>query len=190
MRAAEGADYHGFVVATGTRRSLLVHQAGRLMARAARPTVAVTTSADPDFIASVAKVLRPHAVQLNGPVGKSAVQRLRSTIDCEIWMTVHIGHRAPEPDRGSIALVDCVVLDTASPDGGGSGAVHDHCISARLARTIEGKVSLAGGLTPENVEAAIRAVRPDIVDVSSGVESGGVKDALKIERFVGKVRTC
>jgi phosphoribosylanthranilate isomerase len=50
---------------------------------------------------------------------------------------------------------------------------------------------LAGGLTPENVEEAIRAVRPFAVDVSSGVESEpGLKDPRRIEQFVAAVRAA
>jgi phosphoribosylanthranilate isomerase len=50
---------------------------------------------------------------------------------------------------------------------------------------------LSGGLTPDNVEAAIRATRPQSVDVSSGVETApGVKDAALIRRFLHAVKTA
>jgi phosphoribosylanthranilate isomerase len=69
--------------------------------------------------------------------------------------------------------------------------LHDHGISARVRGELKGKkISLAGGLAPENVAEAIALVRPDIVDVSSGVETGGRKDAIKIERFIREVRRC
>lgn len=47
---------------------------------------------------------------------------------------------------------------------------------------------LAGGLDPENVRDAVERLRPFGVDVSSGIETDGVKDALKMERFVARVR--
>ena len=66
---------------------------------------------------------------------------------------------------------------------GGTGVVGDWDL-AREAKKI-GKIVLAGGLTPENVEAAIRTVQPDGVDVATGVEEcAGKKDFAKLERFI------
>jgi len=82
-----------------------------------------------------------------------------------------------------------ILLDTRSDAApGGTGEAFDWS----LARAVRERVSflvLAGGLTPENVGAAIRAVRPDAVDVSSGVESApGRKDGEKLRAFLAAVR--
>ena len=75
-----------------------------------------------------------------------------------------------------------MLLDT----GAGSGRRHDYRVSAIIARKMP--VILAGGLNPENVEEAIRWVKPAGVDVSSGVERNGIKDRCLIEEFVRRVR--
>ena len=75
----------------------------------------------------------------------------------------------------------------AEGEQGGSGKRFDW---ARLPAKLSAPVILAGGLTPENVGAAILAARPYAVDVSSGIESAaGVKDVEKMRRFVAAVRS-
>ncbi len=71
---------------------------------------------------------------------------------------------------------------------GGAGVVADWGAAARLAATRP--VLLAGGLNPDNVAAAIAAVRPWGVDVSSGVETGDTKDQAKIVAFVGAAKAA
>lgn len=69
---------------------------------------------------------------------------------------------------------------------GGTGQTFDW---QRIPATLRKHVVLSGGLTPQNVFAAIRAVRPWAVDVSSGVEaSKGIKDAEKIRQFISEVK--
>lgn len=78
------------------------------------------------------------------------------------------------------------IYDTYSKQYGGSGQVAPWDLIARAARR---PFLIAGGLTPENVAAAIASTRPDGVDVSSGVESApGVKDTDKLRRFVDSAR--
>lgn len=72
---------------------------------------------------------------------------------------------------------------------GGSGEVFDWELAQEAKRLTDKPIILAGGLTPENVQAALEAVRPYAVDVSSGVESSpGIKDHAKVKAFIRAVR--
>ncbi len=82
------------------------------------------------------------------------------------------------------APVRAFLLDTYQEEAlGGSGVAFDWNVAAKAKRF--GKIILAGGLTPENVQTAIEKVRPYGVDVSSGVEMRpGKKDHLKLKQFI------
>jgi phosphoribosylanthranilate isomerase len=83
--------------------------------------------------------------------------------------------------------VRAFLLDAPGAGFGGSGTTCDWQLAAEVAA--RSHVILAGGLTPDNVAEAIRAVRPWAVDVASGVESSpGVKDPEKLRRFVERAR--
>ena len=86
--------------------------------------------------------------------------------------------------RGNIALLDSYKKGAL----GGTGHVFDWDIAARVAQ--EHDVVLAGGLSPDNVATAIRQIDPWMVDVSSGVETDGVKDHAKIRAFAEAVRAA
>lgn len=86
-------------------------------------------------------------------------------------------------------VVDSILLDTARPEKpGGTGCVHDWTLSRRISEETRLPLILAGGLKPENVREAIRAVSPYAVDTASGVETCGKKDAVKIKSFIEEVR--
>jgi phosphoribosylanthranilate isomerase len=88
-------------------------------------------------------------------------------------------------ERGDVRLhVDAHVQGSY----GGAGVLADWKLAAELAGRLP--IMLAGGLAPDNVAAAVRQVRPYGVDVSSGVETGGIKDAEKIDAFVRAVRAA
>jgi phosphoribosylanthranilate isomerase len=96
-------------------------------------------------------------------------------------------------DAGVLAEVrafpgEHVLLDAYVPGmPGGTGATFDWSLAAQVAR--ERKLTLAGGLTPGNVGAAVRAVQPYCVDTASGVESApGVKDADLVRAFVAAAK--
>jgi phosphoribosylanthranilate isomerase len=91
--------------------------------------------------------------------------------------------RFAERYPGEYLLVDAKVPGAL----GGTGKTLDFSLVAKLAETR--KLTLAGGLTPENVAEAVRAVRPFCVDVASGVErSPGIKDLARVAAFVRAAR--
>lgn len=78
-----------------------------------------------------------------------------------------------------------VLIDGFDPHAdGGTGARADWALVGTVSERLTRHVGLAGGLAPDNVEAAIGQVRPGFVDVSSGVERDGVKDEALIRSFV------
>lgn len=83
--------------------------------------------------------------------------------------------------RAEICPADLILLDHGA---GGSGEAFDWLLAGRVRRDF----MLAGGLTPENVREAIDMAKPVAVDVSSGVETDHVKDAVKVRLFVKAVR--
>ncbi len=92
-------------------------------------------------------------------------------------------------DGGPLGHTLLPLLDAHVPgEYGGTGARADWAVAAALAS--RRPVFLAGGLTPENVGAAIRAVRPFGVDVSSGVETDKLKDPAKVRAFIAAVRAA
>ena len=80
-----------------------------------------------------------------------------------------------------------LLLDAHAPGAaGGTGSRFDW---TKIPAGIAGQIVLAGGLTPENVAAAVETVRPYAVDVASGIESApGIKDPVRMKRFIDEVR--
>lgn len=93
-----------------------------------------------------------------------------------------------EPDPGA----DMLLVDAFDPiRQGGTGELADWTFAAELVRSETRPVMLAGGLTPDNVAAAVLAVLPAFVDVSTGVEaSPGVKDRCKVRDFLQAAKSA
>lgn len=88
--------------------------------------------------------------------------------------------------------VDALLLDAYDADAqGGTGKTVDWSLAARASEFVRAPIILAGGLNANNVETAIRMVRPYAVDVASGVErEPGRKDPSKLRRFMAAVRAA
>jgi len=189
---ALGGRYVGVIFASGPRR-LSVEQAGEVLAEVPENVrrVGVFADATADAIAAAAETLQLGAVQLHGEDGFRLLESLRSRFDGEVWSVLRVrDSRLPEVARELFTSADAVLLDAhvAGKLGGTGvtlpwerlvdelGAVRSNGVCARLV--------LAGGLRAENVGEAIRLLRPDVVDVSSGVETApGIKDHARMRAF-------
>ncbi|SFC73685.1 phosphoribosylanthranilate isomerase [Halobiforma haloterrestris] len=183
-----GADAVGVVcdVPVETPREVSVERAKRLV-DAVPPfvtAVLVTMPDDPGAAIDLVETVEPDAVQLHGGFAAGDLGYLRSRVDAAVLYAVD----ADEPDAASTYddVVDALVVDTADEDGGGgTGETHDWDRTRAVAADLESPLILAGGLTPDNVAAAVRTVDPFAVDVASGVEAtGGEKDADAVRSFV------
>jgi len=155
--------------------------------------VLITYLDDPEAIAALCRALGVRIVQLHGYVHTAALDRLRGLDpDLSIVKSLVVGRKDPAALEADVLemspRVDAFLTDTWDPASGASGATgrtHDWRVSRRLVEISPRPVVLAGGLTPENVAAAIREVRPAGVDSHTGVEdASGAKSRDKVARFV------
>lgn len=187
-----GAAYLGVVLAPSPRRQRPA-EALRTLAAVSRGRVGVFVDASEDQVLNMATELRLDVVQLHGSETPGLCREVRST-GLRVWKAERVDGPGEVGDALSrySDVVDGILLEGRSPRGlGGVGARFDW-------GWIEGwrdewpehvKLVLAGGLTAANVVEAIARTRPDVVDVSSGVESAvGVKEAGAIREFIGAVR--
>jgi len=127
-------------------------------------------------------------IQLHGDPGSSDVEGIRSHFAGDVWAVLRLDGRSLPPDAAALAIAaDGIVIDAKAPGAlGGTGRVLDWRGLAGVLGVIrsEAPLVLAGGLTPDNVAAAIAALGPDVVDVSSGIESApGIKDHTRMRAF-------
>lgn len=190
--AAAGTDMLGFNFYERSRRFITRERAaeiiGQLRDRDSKiECVGVFVDADPAAIRKIAEQVGLDAVQLHGNEGPELCQELRPLRVIKA-LRVHPGF---DPAVASNFDCDTILLDTWDANQpGGTGESFDWSVAAKI-RTRVPRLILAGGLHAGNVGAAIRAVRPDAVDVCSGVEDApGQKSSDRIRAFVDAVRKC
>jgi phosphoribosylanthranilate isomerase len=194
--AGAGADFVGLVFAPSQRQVTLE--------KALEISEAVHSLKDPPEVVGVFVNLA--AAEVNRIAGHCRLDRVQLSGD-ESWeycrgiekpviKVLHIGENqeageviyAIEEGRRVVAGRELIcLLDTQAVDAyGGTGKTFDWELAKEAAERFP--IMVAGGLTPENVGQLIAEVNPWGVDVSSGVETDGRKDVLKIERFIRKAK--
>ncbi|HWA43998.1 MAG TPA: phosphoribosylanthranilate isomerase [Hypericibacter adhaerens] len=190
-----GADMVGFMHFARSPRHLELDDIGELisLARGRAETCVVLVNPDNTLVAQVA-ALGPDWIQLHGPETPHRVEAIRDEAGIAIMKACPIGSAEDVAAVASFAeCADRLLLDAKAPKDatrpGGHGATFDW----RLLEALDPELGfmLSGGLTPQNVAAAIRVARPMGVDVSSGVETApGVKDAGLIRAFITNARSA
>jgi indole-3-glycerol phosphate synthase / phosphoribosylanthranilate isomerase len=146
-------------------------------------TVGIFVNKEANYINDVVEHVDLHFVQLHGDESPEFCTRIHRPVIKAL--------RLNEKANANLTEAYCqtawrILLDTPSIKWGGTGETHDWALAQIIAR--QTPIFLAGGLTPENIRVAIQQVHPWGVDVSSGVETNGLKDFKKIYAFVENAR--
>ncbi len=176
-------DYAGFIFAP-SRRRLSLERAKALISQLSSDIkrVGIFVNERPDVINMIKRECSLDVVQIY-----QDGYDIDSTIEGEIWLGIRV------KDESSLeAMVkteaDAYLLDAYDPKTyGGTGEKFNWDIAYKASR--QARIVLAGGLSASNVEEAIKIAGPYAVDVSSGVETHGIKDAGKISKFIEIVRS-
>jgi phosphoribosylanthranilate isomerase len=187
-----GAAYVGFVFYPPSPRNLTPEAAAPLAdaARGKAKIVALVVDADDALLQHIVDAIHPDLLQLHGSETVERCRDIRHKFGRPVIKAIKVETAADAEAALAFApAVDLILFDAKAPKGlagalpGGNGLSFDW----HLLDTVKSRVGfmLSGGLTPDNVAAAIAATGARAVDVSSGVESSpGVKDLTMISKFL------
>lgn len=174
-------DHIGFVFAPKSRRYITAELAAELKRRLDPAIHAVGVFVDecPETVAALLNSGTIDMAQLHGSESEEYIHRLRTRTEKLILKAFRI-ETEQDIAAAQASSADLVLLDS----GAGTGTAFDW----NLIQHIQRPYLLAGGLDPDNVASAIQRLHPYGVDVSSGIETGGLKDKNKMAAFVAAVR--
>ena len=133
----------------------------------------------------IAEEVKLDVIQLHGDEDESFIQILKEQSNVEVWKAVQV-RSAADAEKWIDSSADMLLFDAYHKDErGGTGEVFDWSSLDAFERPF----MLAGGIDSTNVARAIRTVRPYGIDISSGIETNGVKDNEKVKAFTNIVRT-
>ncbi|MDU1260260.1 MAG: bifunctional indole-3-glycerol-phosphate synthase TrpC/phosphoribosylanthranilate isomerase TrpF [Veillonella sp.] len=148
-------------------------------------TVGVFVNETIDNLVTIANEANLDAVQLHGDEDEAFIQSLKERTNVEVWKAIQI-RSAADAEAWIDSSADMLLFDAYHKDErGGTGEVFDWSSLDAFERPF----MLAGGIDSTNVARAIRTVRPYGIDISSGIETNGVKDDEKITAFTKIVKS-
>lgn len=188
-------DYMGLVFAP-SKRQVTVEQAEILVEELHKQcinhydtkvvkTVGVFVNETLDNLVRIADTANLDAVQLHGDEDETFIQSLKERTNVEVWKAIQI-RTAADTEKWIDSSTDMLLFDAYHKDErGGTGEVFDWSSLDAFERPF----MLAGGIDSTNVARAIRTVRPYGIDISSGIETNGMKDDKKITAFTKIVKS-
>ena len=188
-------DYMGLVFAP-SKRQVTVDQAKTLVEELHKQyavrynsetikTVGVFVNETIENLLKIAEEVKLDVIQLHGDEDESFIQILKEQSNVEVWKAVQV-RSAADAEKWIDSSADMLLFDAYHKDErGGTGEVFDWSSLDAFERPF----MLAGGIDSTNVARAIRTVRPYGIDISSGIETNGVKDNEKVKAFTNIVRT-
>ena len=181
MAASLGADFYGFILTDRFKRYVAPEEVARMKQFVTSgKTVGVYVDETTDYVISTSKTAKLDMIQLHGSEDNSYIVEIKEKTGLPvIKMIKPVSEDDIITARQSAA--DLILLDSGA---GGTGKVFDWSLAERLGRDY----ILAGGLTPDNAHEAVERLKPFAVDVSSGVETEGIKDFSKMKAFAAEVR--
>ena len=188
-------DYMGLVFAP-SKRQVTVDQAKTLVEELHKQyavrynsetikTVGVFVNETVENLLKIAEEVKLDVIQLHGDEDESFIQILKEQSNVEVWKAVQV-RSAADAEKWIDSSADMLLFDAYHKDErGGTGEVFDWSSLDEFERPF----MLAGGIDSTNVARAIRTVRPYGLDISSGIETNGVKDDEKMKAFTNIART-
>ncbi len=148
-------------------------------------TVGVFVNETVENLLKIAEEVKLDVIQLHGDEDESFIQILKEQSNVEVWKAVQV-RSAADAEQWIDSSADMLLFDAYHKDErGGTGEVFDWSSLDEFERPF----MLAGGIDSTNVARATRTVRPYGLDISSGIETNGVKDNEKMKAFTNIVRT-
>ena len=178
-------DYVGFVFAK-SKRQVTKEQAKKMSLELDAGIVAVGVFVDAP-VEQVAELLNEGVIaiaQLHGSENNDYIEQLRSLIGTQKIIKAIRVRSAEDVIAARESLADYLLLDAYTPEvAGGTGSKFDW----QMIRHVQQPIFLAGGINIDNLEEAV-GVAPFALDISSGVETNGIKDRNKIIEIVNRIR--
>ena len=202
-------DYCGFIFAEKSPRRVTAERAAELK-RLLSPEIAavgVFVDAPPEEAAELAEAGVIELIQLHGHETEAYLEQLRELTQVPVIRAFSV-KRPEDLERAAASKADYILLDNGAggsgrtfdwklldgcrpwgrPEASGGGETFDREGAPELRKQLGKRCFLAGGLSADNVEEAVRRFRPFAVDLNSGLETDGVKDPEKIRICIRRIR--